>query len=472
MIDNFTNLYTFRDNKDLKYGAPRLVPIKGGASTGSANLIGANSDSFKLYDVIQDFQWTTSPKNSRVDVPELFLKEKRLIASTYIAQAAYYTYALQGAGYDAKQFLEAFKQRFSPSTYELFNRTLGAFITSRFGGQQIAQVGEAVAGAIPGGQFAEGTVGAILNIAAGGTGALLGGNQVIENLNSIGGGLLGMLNNWPGVNLNVSSLNSQYLLPYEGLYLTEDTEFFYRFPYLVNNWNTVDNKFSNSPTVTSENIGGPAGSLYKFAETDLPNLAMTVTANVNINAPGIYIEKPKFYNFGDEGENIVLKFPLINTGWSTYYDVLRNWQLLFMLIYQNRPNRRSRDLIDPPVIYELTIPGIKYFPYAYIEQLKVSFLGSVRKMGIEVPYASGTQFIETIIPEAYDVTINLRTLVKESQNFLYSMLEDKYNIISTTNKRTLDEIQNLINPNGLNNGAIIPRQATDLFNRAGAPNTL
>jgi hypothetical protein len=433
MIESQTKLYSFKDFSDVKYGAPRLVPEGGGSSNGGANLIGLNADSFNLYDVINDFQWTTSPKTSKVDVPEIFLKEKRLLSSTYVAQAAYYTYALQGAGADAKQFIDNFGKKFGSAAGQLLDRTLGAAFAYNFGGKQLGEVAGAGAGFFN--KFADFSnairtgVGAL----AGATGAAVGGGQIIDNLNSLIGGGVGFLRDKFDVNLNLDSLNSQYLEPYEGLYITEDTKFYYRFPYLVNNWNEVRNNFSDTPQQNLHQAGGPAGSFYRFASDDLPNLAYTVTANVNFNAPGIYIEKPKFYNFGQEGENIIFKFPLINTGWSNYYDVLRNWQLLFMLAYQNRPNRRSRDLIDPPVIYEITIPGIKYFPYAYIENMRVAFLGSVRKMLIEVPYGEGgTRVIETIIPEAYDVTITMRTLTKESQNFLYSMIEDKFNIITTT----------------------------------------
>lgn len=428
-----TKLYSFTQFKDEKFGAPRLLPIKGGSSNGGANLIGQNADEFSLYDIINDFQWTTSPKDSKVDVPEIYLKEKRLISSTYVAQAAYYGLALQGAGQDAKEFVSKFKEKFGPTAGNLLDSAIGGAFAYNFGGKQLAELTRAGVGLFD-------KTGAVASLASAimGTGAAVTGiatqfTGIIDNLNNLVGGGLGFLKEKFNVNLNIDALNSPYLAPYEGLYITEDTKFFYRFPYLVNNWNDIANKFADAPTVNANNIGGPAGSFYRFASEDLPNLAYTVTANVNFNAPGIYIEKPQFYQFGGEGDGIVFRFPLINTGWSDYHDVLRNWQLLFMLAYQNRPNRRSRDLIDPPVIYEINIPGIKYYPYAYIENMKIAFLGSTRKMLVEIPYGeTGTRVIETIIPEAYDVSISMRTLTRESQNFMYSMIEDKYNIISTS----------------------------------------
>ena len=427
-----TKLYSFKDFPDVKSGAPRLTPVAGGSSNGGANLIGMNADSFSLYDIINDFNWTTSPKSSMVDVPEIFLKEKRLISSTYVAQAAYYGLALQGASRDAQAFIKNFTEKFGQGAGTVLNSTLGAALAYNFGGKQLGEAAGNLAPKAGFGDFEE-LIKAGVGVASGLTGAVVGANQVIDNLNNFVNASLGFLKDKFDVNLNIDSLNSPYLFPYEGLYITEDTKFYYRFPYLVNNWTDISNKFSDSPMQNVHQVGGPAGSFYRFASDDLPNLAYTVTANVNLNAPGIYIEKPQFFQFGGEGDQIVFKFPLVNTGWSDYHDVLRNWQILFMLAYQNRPNRRSRDLIDPPVIYELTIPGIKYYPFAYIENMKIAFLGSTRKMIIEVPYGeSGTRTIESIVPEAYDVTISLRALTRESQNFLYSMIEDKYNIITTS----------------------------------------
>mgnify|MGYP000330064829 CR=1 FL=1 len=129
------------------------------------------------------------------------------------------------------------------------------------------------------------------------------------------------------------------------------------------------------------------------------------------------------FNFASGGDSVTFSFPLINTGWSTFEDVQKNWQLIYLLTYQNRPNRRTRDLIDPPCLYEVMLPGVKYMPYAFISRMSVNFLGSRRSYYIKIPsVGGGTSRIQTIIPEAYDRSITFTRLIAESQNFLYHML--------------------------------------------------
>jgi len=64
-------------------------------------------------------------------------------------------------------------------------------------------------------------------------------------------------------------------------------------------------------------------------------------------------------------------------------------------------------------------------PYAYISALTVKFVGSRRKMAIEVPIQSpgsstASTSIETIIPDAYQIDISVTGLNAETRNFLYA----------------------------------------------------
>jgi hypothetical protein len=219
-------------------------------------------------------------------------------------------------------------------------------------------------------------------------------------------------------------------------------------PYFSNNQNNVNNSFGENDRILNNTAFnyeyGPFGFFSQLKDITL-DLAKTVSRNVNIFEPGIYIEKPKFYEFQSSGTPISFAFPLINTGHSTFEDVLNNWQLLFMLTYQNRPNRKTRDLIDPPCIYEITIPGVKYFPFAYISKMSISYIGNRRKMYLTVPVQGGGVPIDTIVPDAYEVSITLTPLIAESQNFLYSMLTDKQQLINVySTRRPADDIRNFV----------------------------
>ena len=121
----------------------------------------------------------------------------------------------------------------------------------------------------------------------------------------------------------------------------------------------------------------------------------------------------------DKGRTINIKFPLLNTG--SVEDIQQNWQLLFGLIYQNRPGRETRSIIDLPVIYEVSLPGVVYMPYAYISSLSIKFLGSRRLLKIQAPI-DGIPPLDTIIPDAYEVNITIQGLNDETKNFIYAAI--------------------------------------------------
>jgi hypothetical protein len=430
------NLFAFEkfgSPKPQYQGAPRLVPI-GSISGPGANNIAKDSSSYGLIDVVNNFQWTTSPKSSRMEVPAIFLKEKRLKNNSLYAQVAYYGMALGGilggaaGGLTAlnssiRPFVTSVLGGFGAGTFtQVLNNALGQ-LTSYISGN---------AGAAESGIFSSN----ITRIAEG-VGAIAGWNATPETIqagvNAIAS-ISQQLGRFTPDNFNIPSLNSDILSPYEGLYITEDTKFIYNMPYFSNEQNTVNNMFGDFDEVMGEGGIDPLNA-YGAAK-NVRAAANFVSGTVNFDAPGIYIEKPKFFNFKETGEQIRFSFPLINTGWSTFEDVVQNWQLMYMLAYQNRPNRRTRDLIDPAVIYEITIPGVRFYPYAYISNMAINFVGARRRMNIRVPLEGGLGTINTIIPDAYVIDITFTTLVSETQNFLYACLHDKQDIITTSSSRS------------------------------------
>ena len=426
-MPNTLNLFEFENygtdgNINQLEGAPRLV--KPGTSSSNQSLeskqyIAAESKDFFTIDVVREFQWSTTPPSGRQEVPVVNFREKRLKTNSLMAQAAYYSATFAGVTNDAVNKLG----NASPAI-------------------------KSMVGAIAGGMGA----GSISQAAGlGATGSLLGklfgaaGGAAVSNINGItssvtdladalGKAGLSEIDSLPPEIANaisIPSLNSSVLRPYEGLYLTEDTKFCYSFPYLENGPNYVENMFGDQDEAFSGKVPHvpSLGSIMKEFRTSTQAMA----ALTNITQPGVYIEKPKFFQFNDKGEEITFSFPLINTGHSTWQDVRKNWQLLFMLIYQNRPNRRSRDLIDPPCLYEVNIPGIKFMPYAYISNLSIEFIGNRRQQLLDIPGVDGSVLnIATIIPDAYQVNITVTGLVSEAQNMLFAMITDKQGKITTS----------------------------------------
>lgn len=386
-------------------GSPRLIPPSGNARFGNSSQNFISNDSVSSYvngqiDVVNDFHWTSSPLTSRQDIPAIELKEKRLKTNSLIAQLAYYSLIASGKGGEVSGRLA-----------NLFGNSSGGFGGGALGGALQSTIGQKLVGA---GQT---ILGAVSNFGNGLIGSNIGQFFTGKNINDF------------FTQTTASSFGSDVLEPYEGLYLTEDTKFSYRMPYFENMQNAVTNAFNNDDQIMSNKSYG----LNKFisgAANLAENLAYTLAGTINVMEPGIYIEKPQFYSFGASGDSITFSFPLINTGWATFEDVQKNWQLIFMLIYQNRPNRKSRDLIDPPCLYEVSIPGVKYMPFAFIQNLTVQFMGARRSYKINVPSSQGFSKISTIIPDAYIVSITLKGLVAETQNLLFAMLYDKQDIVS------------------------------------------
>jgi len=417
------NLYTFTNFSQPQpqlQGAPRIIPAGPILGSGS-NYLYTDSSGYQLVDVVNGFQWTTTPRTGRQEVPVIFLKEKRLKTNSMIAQAIYYGLALGNVASGAIAGL----QNLPPELQRIITGALGALGGARigqFGGQFIGQLfGEGAAG---------GTLGTLLGgIFAGTAGANLTPGDLRAALNAFIQNAGRLAQELPS-RYNLDSLGSDILGPYEGLYITEDTKFLYNFPYFTNRQNAVNNAFEERDDVFTDpnlNLTG----IYQAAQM-MREATYRVSTALNFDAPGIYIEKPKFYQFEQAGQVINFSFPLINTGWSDFNDVSMNWQLLYLLTYQNRPNRRSRDLIDPAVIYELTIPGVRFYPFCFIEEMTIDFVGSRRRMNIDVPFGNGITRMNTIIPDAYMVNISLRTLTSETQNFLYSTLYDRQNIVTVT----------------------------------------
>lgn len=439
-----TNLYQFKNfgqqtgaAQNRLNGAPRLAPAGGFnyAASNSKNYIGGQSAGYSLIDVINEFQWTSTPKVGRQEVPAIYLKEKRLVTNALIAQAIYYGLALAPILGGGVAGFNALPNNLKSVLLGVGGAFLGGQVGSAIGNLVggLGRLGSAFAGGTPtlaaaaaAGQGLSGPLGALAGFFGGVSAPIEAPSLALGLANDA----LQSLQNIIPTHLNVESLASDVLKPYEGLYITEDTKFLYNIPYFNDNFNTVSNQFGEQDQAFSVN---PMG--VQNLTNAMRDFAMGLSTTFNMTAPGIYIEKPQFFQFGHSyGDVVNLTFPLINTGWATFEDVVKNWQLIFMLVYQNKPNRRSRDLIDPPCIYEVTIPGVKYYPFAYINRMSVNFKGARRRMNVPVPYGGGITNINTIVPDAYVIDIQLQSLIPESQNFLYSMLSDKQNMVTVTNR--------------------------------------
>lgn len=348
----------------------------------------------KPYDpinVVQDFPWTKSPKSSRDDVPRVQLIEKRLLTNSTMTNFFYSIMA-------AADITESVTQR------------VGAGLPVQVGNSQF-NIFQSASG-LPG----AGSLSSLLKSGASGLSNLTKNSSITNQVKDFTNGVKNDFQSAAGV----GSFDQSVLSPYEGLYITENTGFQYILPYL-------DDQFHD---VTTSYGGG---------DSFLANMSNTVADAVDVGAaiaavdkPGVYIEGSRQFNMKDDGRTINIKFPLLNTG--EFSDITRNWQLIYGLVYQNKPGRVNRSLIDVPVIYELFIEGLAYMPYAYIKKMSVNFLGSRRRMKIDVPTFNIPQSRESrneipsktavtlTVPDAYMVDIQLEGMNDETRNFLFRSL--------------------------------------------------
>lgn len=211
-----------------------------------------------------------------------------------------------------------------------------------------------------------------------------------------------------------------------GIYLTEPTGFKYSLPY-----------FDSMPDISNSwSPGGSNSGLQSFANAGME--AIEEIANIAfINQPGVYIQKPQYYEFDDMGKSITINFPLFNTvNRGTHKPYQLNYELLWLLAFQNKPYKTSFARTPPPKIYSLNIPGICAFPYSFISNMSIDFKGTVRNKEVFIPHLSpeskspSTTSARVPIPDAYAVSITFTSLIADYANLMVS------------NYFTVDELSN------------------------------
>lgn len=196
-------------------------------------------------------------------------------------------------------------------------------------------------------------------------------------------------------------LLGEFLKSYLGIYFTRRTGFVYVLPYF-------NNSFQGGSTTWSPTSNQPMlqGMVDNLADTYIP-----------LFSPGAYIEQPKYFNFQQaEGESIDIEFPLLNTVSQTYK---KNYELLWILAFQNKYYRQGFASVRPPKIYTVQIPGVKYMPYAYISNLSIDFAGTRRLLEVETPRG----VVEAPVPDAYIVKMRITSLLSDTAN---AMLTDHF----------------------------------------------
>jgi len=239
--------------------------------------------------------------------------------------------------------------------------------------------------------------------------------------------------------------------PYDGLYSIVPTGFSYVLPYysdngtvqVSNQWGEAGSDFVNAAGgvlgglktmlgggkgaeggTDAKTSGGP-GVIGKLVQggtqvfKNLPAMGYAATAGVSV------AEKPQAYKGSSAMEDAVVDFYLYNTTDSDVTAIQKNWELCYLLTYQNLPNRKGINFLDAPCLYEVKIPGYKYLPIATLSNISVTNVGNVRLIDIttgEVVNNGNTTGPKIkMIPEAYHITLTFKGVLINSQNlFLFN----------------------------------------------------
>ena len=262
------------------------------------------------------------------------------------------------------------------------------------------------------------------------------------------------------------------LFPYQRLYLVGSTGFKYKMPYMNNEVNNLQNQFSDSPP----NYLGKIQNIINSG-TNIAELVGALSEVVGLGpdsaggAGSARIERPKYYNYPDSGQPITFNFHLFNTSPSTYEEICNNFKLIFLLLYQNAPLRQDRLIVQPPVLYDVKIPGGRREPYCYISALSINYLGATRMMDIDMSGVSSSSdryaaadFVKTIVPDAYQVTISLQPMLAQSKNLMYTTVSEE-KVVTYTNLNSPEINAFFEGTNGLDavNAVSAPNSTTEII---------
>jgi len=379
----------------------------------------------QLVNVVRDYPWTISPITSKEgksiydksdindEVPYIELREKYFLVNSLIAQGLY----TLAAG------LEFADEKFGlneESIASFFNKA-GTSIRSF-----LSPIGDAI------GLGGDGTpgVGEVGNTLAGPPDPGLLGN-ISNSLGDFGSNLTNKSSKLKEIynSFKDPDLDS-VLFPYQRLYLVGSTGFKYKMPYMNNEVNNIQNTFSDSPP----NYLGKLQNIINSG-SNIAELVGALSEVVGLGpdsaggAGSARIERPKYYNYPDSGQPITFNFHLFNTSPATYEEICNNFKLIFLLLYQNAPLRQDRLIVQPPVIYDVKIPGGRREPYCYVSALSINYLGATRMMDIDMSGVTSSSdkyraadVVKTIVPDAYQVTISLQPMLAQSKNLMFTTI--------------------------------------------------
>lgn len=191
------------------------------------------------------------------------------------------------------------------------------------------------------------------------------------------------------------------------------TGFSYVFPY----FNDVANEVQSSwTTLDAVEKGMDALGVVKGAREGAELFLNAARTAYEANFPRVGVmDRPKLWEQSTP-RSINIKFPLFNT--REFKDIKNNWELCYLLLYQNMFNKRDFVTAIPPVFYTVYAPGQYYTIAAYVSDLKIYNRGNIRRLKID----SGEP---RNIPDVFEIDMTLTDMVMPSQNMLSRIMNNE-----------------------------------------------
>jgi len=216
---------------------------------------------------------------------------------------------------------------------------------------------------------------------------------------------------------------------YKYKYFAKPTGFTYKIPYFNPKKLARGNTFDDVSANPIAGVAGMGSNMRAFmgvekglnwgteALSKVKSVRDIITGIADTLLPGkIGFETPKSWT-DTTVETYDVTFDLFNTG--TLEDVENNRNLCHLLSYQNSPSRRNFAIIDPPVIYSLTIPDVVHLPACYVSRLDITNLGNTRVKFLAS--SDGNTSVPRTIPEAYRISMTFTSLLLPSRNILLAL---------------------------------------------------
>jgi hypothetical protein len=236
---------------------------------------------------------------------------------------------------------------------------------------------------------------------------------------------------------------------YEGLFDHLHPGFKYVFPNFSKTFYSVTNNWQRTDILDtllglSEQVGDLTGSgLKSIGKTIGKNFGAGIQGIDFLNKLPRKLKDLELFNLASSNPTVGLmdppsiwqsssqrtttfEFPLYNINIfkdSTSTDtIVKNWELCYLLTYQNLVNKKNFYTGIPPVFYEVIIPGIHYCKASYMSNISISNVGNVRNLTLNV---NGNTNVSVNVPDAYMISITLTDLLMPSKNLLNVSLDLK-----------------------------------------------